>query len=110
MEMKQPEAISEHPMEHRRQMGEGIAEDRDRAALGRPRDVPDQASDLRVEEREVLALGVEAAEQVAETRGVLDRLVFGADGGSPRRAEAGVEQGRSRPRDRQRQEDRVGDG
>ncbi len=83
-------------MKDRRQVRDRVAEDENGLLFGRPSNVPDEAADGGVGEREILAFGVEAAEQVARPRRVTQRLVLGADPLAPARGEAGRQQRGSR--------------
>jgi hypothetical protein len=88
-------------------MREGIPEDRHRSVLGRPCNIPDEPSDHAVKQGKLLTLAIETPEQLADTCGALERLVFGPDGVAPSFAEASMQQGRPGAGERERQKNGV---
>ena len=94
-------------MKHGRQVGQSVAEDEHGACLRGADQLAHEAADDRVPERSVLALGIEAAEKVTQPRRVLNRLVLDADSLPPSLPEIRVQEGRPRPRKRERKDDGV---
>jgi hypothetical protein len=110
VQVQETELRSEHTVEDRRQMGDRVSEDKDRLALGRASDVAHEPADRGISKRRILALGVEAAEQVARPRRMDQRLVLDLRAVAPTRAKAGRQQGGARAIRRQGEEDRVRNG
>ena len=107
MQMEESEAVSEQAMEHGRQVGQSVAEDEYGTCLRGADQLAHETADDGVLERPVLALGIEAAEQMTQPRRVLNRLVLGAYPFSPSLPEIRVQEGRPRPRKRERKDDGV---
>jgi hypothetical protein len=110
VQVQESEPRSEHTVEDRRQMGDRVAEDENRLAVGRASYVAHEPADPGILQRCFLALGVETAEQVARPRRVDQRLVLDPRAVAPTRAKAGRQQGGARAIRRQGEEDRVRNG
>ena len=106
MQMEESEAVSEQAMEHGRQVGQSVAEDEYGTCLRGADQLAHETADDGVLERPVLALGIEAAEQMTQPRRVLESAR------APRESllpipEIRVQEGRPRPRKRERKDDGV---
>jgi hypothetical protein len=110
VQVQKTDSRSEHTVEDRRQMGDRVSEDQDRLAVGRASDVAHEPADRGIPQRCILALGVEAAEQMARPRRVDQRLVLDPRALAPTRAKAGRQQRGPRAIRRQGEEDRVRNG
>jgi hypothetical protein len=110
VQVQETDPRSEHTVEDRRQMGDRVSEDEDRLAVGHAGDVAHEPADRGIPQRFILALGVEAAEQVARPRRVDERLVLDPRAVAPTRAKAGRQQRGARAIRRQGEEDRMRNG